>query len=362
MKRNLMSIALPIALIVASIFETVGCGNKSDDTPKERDDIQWTTKEIPDVCSYKIPDSWSTKEEKGPNDNGNYYFEYSFEEDKCRFSIENIALDNPSQGDALADSANNANKWIYDELKYKNETELTISKQARKAKSYSYDREGHNASLWQIGANYSNGYILLRLDVINDTNVAYDDIFKEIAESVNIHNPYVEAVEESNLDYIYFPDTMRWGMALAEVKDTETREMNTSLTFESKNPAYINYTLNSLTDEYSDSASIIYCFEDKILKARWCEFDPDKVWDYRGVYDDVKTALVSKYGDCESENEIWTDTTYQNDKNEWDRAFKYGYVTIKTVWHTENSVIIINWKYDEGMTVAFAALDYENQL
>ena len=91
-------------------------------------------------------------------------------------------------------------------------------------------------------------------------------------------------------------------MAPAEVKDTETRSLDSKYTFESKNPAFLNYKLDKATDKYFDSASIVYCFPDNKLQARWCSFDSNKILDYRDMYNEIKNVVSSKYGECESEN------------------------------------------------------------
>ena len=171
-----------------------------------------------------------------------------------------------------------------------------------------------------------------------------------------------DIAETGTLDYILFPDIMRWNMALAEVKDTETRKLDSVHSLESKNPAFLNYVPNKTADKYFDSVSIVYCFPDNKLQARWCSFDSKKISDYREIYNEVKNAVSSKYGEYESENIVWTDTTYQQDDSKWNDAFRYGYVTIETTWHTSDSAIIITWDYNRRMTVAISTLDFESQL
>ncbi|MDB1979127.1 hypothetical protein PMZ73_17230 [[Clostridium] symbiosum] len=174
--------------------------------------------------------------------------------------------------------------------------------------------------------------------------------------------PINDTSKTGTLDYILFPDTMRWNMAPAEVKDTETRNLDSKYTFESKNPAFLNYKLDKATDKYFDSASIVYCFPDNKLQARWCSFDSNKILDYRDMYNEIKNVVSSKYGECESENIVWTDTTYQQDDSKWNDAFRYGYVTIETTWHTSDTAVIITWDYNNDMTVAVSTLDFEGQL
>lgn len=165
---------------------------------------------------------------------------------------------------------------------------------------------------------------------------------------------------EPTFDYLFFPDSMRWNMALEEVKDTEAREVDDSINYH--NAYYLSYATDPDVDQYANVASIVYYFEDNILKARWCEFDEEKIHDYKDLYENTKNAVIEKYGDCESENINWSDVTYQNDESKWNDAFRYGYVTIKTVWHVGDSAIIITWDYNKELSVATAALDVENKL
>lgn len=165
---------------------------------------------------------------------------------------------------------------------------------------------------------------------------------------------------EPTFDYLFFPDSMRWNMALEEVKDTEDREVDRSIDYHSA--YYLSYLTDPDVDQYANVTSIVYYFEDKILKARWCEFDEEKIHDYKELYEDIKNAVIEKYGACESENINWSDAAYQNDESKWNDAFRYGYVTIKTVWHVGDSAIIITWDYNKELSVATASLDVESKL
>lgn len=338
-----------------------GCGGK---TEEKKEDISWEEKEIPGICGYKIPDSWDISEEKHSDTRETYYYKYTIDNNIGEFTIENVVLDNPKDGDALADE--DASKWVYDELKEINESELVIGKQHRKMKSYSFKKEDKTWNLQRIGASYGDGYLLLNLEVNEKEQEKYKGIFEKIIESVSIYNTYAEEEEtkkeEKSLAYILLQDTMRWNMALEEVKDAEEREQDIKGTFESKNPSYLSYIADSVKDKYASSVNCVYCFQDNQLKAYWCTYDSKKMSTYKELYEEVKNKVVEKYGECESEQIQWTDTTYQNDESKWNDAFRYGYVTIETKWHTEDTAIIIKWDYQKGMSVSTSALDFESQL
>lgn len=211
-----------------------------------------------------------------------------------------------------------------------------------------------------------DGIIVFWVNTLKGSKKDYSKDFEKIIESivapsVGDTEEKVEA-QERTLDYIFLQESMRWDMALQEVKDTEKRELNSSGTFESKNPAYLNYKSNKTTDEYYSMVESIYCFNDNQLKAYWSSFDESKISDYKGMYDEIKNKVSEKYGECESEEVNWTDTTYQNDTEKWNDAFKYGYVTIRTTWHTSDSVIMIKWDYNKGLIVASAVPGFESQL
>lgn len=171
-----------------------------------------------------------------------------------------------------------------------------------------------------------------------------------------------EKKPDKNINYLLLSSDMRWNMAKAETEDLETREPNLTGSISNGNMSYLNYNLNSDTDKYSSSGSSVYAFMDDKLKAYWTTFDSPSFSDYKGVYEEIKSFLSQKYGDCESENINWSDTTYQNNEEKWNEAFEYGYVTIKTIWHTDDSAIIIDWDYKNNMKIITSSLDFENSL
>lgn len=195
------------------------------------------------------------------------------------------------------------------------------------------------------------------------------DVEEELSETSVNNSPVkdngtdeVENALEFSLDYLLLPDSMRWNMAAQEVRDTENREENTLYSTTQENIEYITYYSSSELDKYGSSFNIVYCFLDNQLKAYWSQFDRENLSNPMDVYAEIKDFLIQKYGACESENISWTDTTYQNDISKWNDAFKYGYVTVETVWHTSDSAIKIIWDYNNQMTVSVSALDFESQL
>lgn len=195
--------------------------------------------------------------------------------------------------------------------------------------------------------------------VKQNTERNYDLDIQKVLESIEIIE-YEEVAKD--LNYIFLQENMRWNMAKEEVKDIEKREVNTLGSLENGSMSYLNYEPNKKTDEYFSSVELIYCFEDDLLKAYWCSYDETQISDYRGLYDKIKETVSAKYGECESESVNWTDTTYQNDENKWNDAFRYGYVTIETVWHTADTAIVINWDYNSTLTVATSELAFEDRL
>ncbi len=184
------------------------------------------------------------------------------------------------------------------------------------------------------------------------------DIQKVLASIKTVE--YQEVTKD--LSYIFLQEDMRWNMARAEVEDIEKREIDTLDSVENGNMSYLAYEPDRSTDEYSNSATLVYCFEDDYLKAYWCSYDVGYISDYKELYDKIKDTISEKYGECESEDVKWTDETYQNEDAKWNDAFRYGYVTVKTIWHTEDTAIVITWDYNSSLTVAMSETDFENRL
>ncbi|MEF2767110.1 MAG: hypothetical protein U0O05_05325 [Dorea phocaeensis] len=185
-----------------------------------------------------------------------------------------------------------------------------------------------------------------------------EDIKKVVESAKEIE---YEKKADKTLNYLLLSDGIRWNMAEAETKDLETRTENTIGSFENGNMSYLNYSLDPDTDKYSSSTNCVYAFMDNQLKAYWTTFESPSFSDYKGVYEEIKSFISEKYGNCENEEITWSDTTYQNKPDKWNDAFKYGYVTIKTTWHTADSAIIIDWAYDK-MNVIISSLEFENNL
>lgn len=167
---------------------------------------------------------------------------------------------------------------------------------------------------------------------------------------------------ELTLDYLLPPNFTRWNMAAQEVRDNETREENTLYSTVDNNIEYINYKPVKSKDKYASSLDSTYCFFDNQLKAYWCSYDKEMLSNPMNVYSEIKDYISNIYGECETEEFTWSDTTYQNDQNQWNDAFRYGYVTVKTTWHTSDSAIIITWDYNNQMNVTISSLDFENNL
>lgn len=351
--RKILNIVL-VTTISVGLF--AGCGGSKESEKKKT--ISLHGYEIPEVCSYKVPETWEVMDESF-NENGSEY-KYSTGDTNAVFTIKNTVLEDPNDGDILAEQANGVYDWEFDSVEENDKIEVKIGKQKRKIAVYQYTKDEQSGNVYRVGVNYDKGY--LRFSLVTTDEKKYDDVFKQIAESIVVFNEFVEVKVEQSLDYILLKENMRWNMALEEVKDIETRELNTQYSFEDREPAYLNYIADKKTDKYNDYVECVYCFSEKKLKAYLCKFNMSVFWDYKTVYNEIKNKLVETYGECESEDIVWTDTTYQNDEEKWNDAFRYGYVTIQTKWHTEDTAIILNWNYAEGSSVAISSIDFENQL
>lgn len=168
---------------------------------------------------------------------------------------------------------------------------------------------------------------------------------------------------EEKYDDIFLPGGMRFGMAAAEIKDNETRYEKSNPVI--KNTEYIVYR-GTRDSYYEMDVECVYCCIDKKLVSFWCEFDKKsyRIESYYDLYQDVKEAIVERYGECTSEEMVWTDDTYKDNKAKWDKAFEYGYVTINTRFDIGNDqVILIRWDYNgNGLMIITTTKDNEKNL
>lgn len=196
---------------------------------------------------------------------------------------------------------------------------------------------------------------------VNETTTAQTESYTTIPKPIVTEPTTKEEIIISYED-IFMPSNMRFDMAAAEIEDNEIRYK--TFNFSEDGVTYLSYR-GSKNTYYEMYVDCVYCVVDNKLKTYWCEFDKEsyKIDSFFWLYQDVKREITNKYGDCISEDIIWTDDTYKNNSGMWDKAFEYGYVTINTRWEIENNqVILIKWNYLEGLYVITTTSNNENNL
>lgn len=104
----------------------------------------------------------------------------------------------------------------------------------------------------------------------------------------------------------------------------------------------------------------MYLFESEKLKTYFIQYSGEK--NFLQKYNEIKNAVIEKYGVPKNDKVIWTDETYKNDEEKFDQAFKYGYVTMACKWVKGDNVIILKWEYKNTMFLAYCHKDYESEL
>lgn len=294
------------------------------------------------------------------------------EEPTSLIGIWKSEVNNSSYQEAVISESSIEINWVSDNGKTKSlYWSGTYSEPTEKTDNYTWISENNkqqtDAALMASGDDtkeftFKNNVISYEVSALGTTKtMELSQISKSIPEELRKEQSAGDD-SELTLNYLLPPDFVRWNMAAQEVRDNEVREENTLYSIVNDNIEYVNYKPMKSKDKYTSSLDLTYCFLDNKLKAYWCSYDKDMLSKPIDVYSEIKNYIVGIHGDCESEEFTWSDSAYENDKNRWNDAFRYGYVTIKTMWHTSDYAIIIKWDYNNGMNVITSSLDFENNL
>jgi len=183
---------------------------------------------------------------------------------------------------------------------------------------------------------------------IVDSEPLDDSMLSEEPEPVQI---------QTNYDNIYLPEWVRWDMDINELKDTEIRAEKRELG--SGNVKY--YAVEPVdTDYFNYNFDYVYGFENEKLKTYFIEYYGD--YYLLEKYNEIKNAVIEKYGKPLTDKVVWTDKTYENDEENFEQAFKYGYVTMNCRWVVGENVILLKWDYKNTMYLAYCHKNYEKNL
>ncbi len=181
-----------------------------------------------------------------------------------------------------------------------------------------------------------------------DSTASDDSTLSEDPEPVQI---------ETNYDNIYLPEWARWDMDINELKDTEIRAEKRELG--SGNVKY--YAVEPVnTDYFNYNFDYVYIFENEKLKTYFIEYSGD--YNFLEKYNEMKNAVIERYGEPLTDTVVWTDETYKNDEEKFNQAFKYGYVTMNCRWVAGDNVILLKWDYKNTMYLAYCHKSYESKL
>lgn len=127
-----------------------------------------------------------------------------------------------------------------------------------------------------------------------------------------------------------------WGMDRATVKLTEADDPA------SEDDSAIIYPRKIAGMD----ALLGYIFEDdKLVRAKYMfRQQHSDLNAYITDHNNMKKALVKKYGKAKKERTIWTNDLYTKIPSQWGIALGQGYLTYLSSWNTKNSVIILTLK------------------
>jgi hypothetical protein len=135
----------------------------------------------------------------------------------------------------------------------------------------------------------------------------------------------------SNADEYDFRDT-KWGMTRAQVKASEKGE---PIHDEDRLLVYKGKILDK-------SCDIVYIFVDnKLIRAKYfLTVEHTYKNKYIQDYDDLKSALINKYGKPVDDRISWQNDLYKNDPSNWGMAVAVGHVSYFSKWETETTEIL----------------------
>lgn len=201
------------------------------------------------------------------------------------------------------------------------------------------------------------GLVLVGCDNTDDDTSSNDMI-----DDVEDNTEEEEELPEEQLYIIYdyfFSNELRWNMAYKEAEDMiDFANLDDTYSFEpgskmSGSTGGLVYYGHTSYDGAKHSEKYTFLFPEGILKAYWIEFDSDyksDLYDYVYLYNQLRNDIVSRYGEPSSEDYVWSDETYKQNEEDWNKAFKYNYLTIETHWTTlEGKDLVIRWNYEKGM-------------
>ena len=148
--------------------------------------------------------------------------------------------------------------------------------------------------------------------------------------------------------YLLFDgEGIRWDMSEKELIDIKRPDKNYN-EYSDKSGKVVEYyyrNYNEKTNPYNiDETKYWFYQNNEKLVAIMVEFDK-----YGGSYknyNDVIKVLKDTYGNPSSENMKYNDKTYKDDP---EKAFNYGYLTIETKWTNQSGFdIIVNWEKDHA--------------
>ena len=134
-----------------------------------------------------------------------------------------------------------------------------------------------------------------------------------------------------------------WGMSKSQVKATESGKPKKE---DDSTFVYVGRVSGM-------NALIIYIFaENKLVRAKYLFREQhSNENDYISDYDNLKKALVKKYGKVKDEKSVWRDDLYKDNYSKWGFAVSLGHRIYYSQWETKDTEIFLvlsgeNYKID----------------
>jgi len=130
----------------------------------------------------------------------------------------------------------------------------------------------------------------------------------------------------------------KWGFNRSQVKEAETA---TLIQDASEHIAYKGNVANL-------NCLVVYHFQNNTLYMSSYQFTEEHSNrnDYINDYKKIKKLLTEKYGEPETDDVVWRNNLYKDDRQEWGLAVSIGHLVYMAKWDTPNTEIALMLRGD----------------
>ncbi|MDY7002152.1 MAG: hypothetical protein SVS15_10285 [Thermodesulfobacteriota bacterium] len=116
----------------------------------------------------------------------------------------------------------------------------------------------------------------------------------------------------------------------------------------------IGYEVTVLSKNF---LALYFFIQNKLVRARYAlDVEHTNKNDFIYEYEEIKKTLTTKYGPPTSDNTLWANDSYKDDRSRWGFAISLGYLAFSSTWETEETEIL-NYVSGENLRV-YCVIEY----